>query len=197
MKDQTHEIGNHAAAAPAGTRRPNVGCVRRAVLSGLLVGLVPAMGGCAAIKAVTGKVTSFAGGLFADKPKSPEWRNVVISATQDANQNSPVALDIVFVKDAALSEALLTSPASKWFATRRDLRRSFPDAMTAISLEIVPGQSIMLGPNHLAGHVGYTALAFANYTGAGEHRERLSLVAPGYVIELGSRGFRTAEVGKR
>lgn len=170
---------------------------RRLLVLGLGVAGSAGLSGCASIKAVTGKIGSFASGLFGDKPKPPEWRNVVISATQDANQNSPVALDIVFVKDAALSEALLSSPASKWFSTRRDLRRSFPDALTAISLEVVPGQSIMLDASHLQGHVAYTALAFANYAGAGDHRERLSLTAAGYMIELGARGFRAAEVGKR
>jgi type VI secretion system protein len=156
-----------------------------------------ALSGCAAIKAVTGKISSAATGLFADKPQAPAWRNVVISASQDANQNSPVALDIVFIKDSAVSEALMSSPAAKWFNTRRDLRRTFPDALTTISLEVVPGQAIMLDGTHLQGHVGFTVLAFANYPGAGEHRERLSLSAAGYLIELGARGFRVAEVGKR
>ena len=202
MKDQSRRQahcsseGRHDALAAGCASRAAVGR-RRLFLAGLCALSVPGLAGCASIKAVTGKIGSFASGLFGDKPQPPAWRNVVISASQDANQNSPVALDIVFVKDAALSEALLSSPASKWFSTRRDLRRSFPDALTTISLEVVPGQSIMLDATHLQGHVAYTALAFANYPGAGDHRERLSLSAAGYMIELGARGFRTAEVGKR
>lgn len=171
---------------------------RRVVLAGFAAAGTMTLSGCASIKAVTGKIGSFASGLFGgSKPQAPAWRNVVVSASRDANQNSPVALDIVFVKDAALSEALLSSPASKWFGTRGDLRRSFPDALTTISLEIVPGQSIMLDSTHLQGHVAHTVLAFAHYPGAGDHRERMSLSAAGYMIELGGRGFRTAEVGKR
>jgi len=173
------------------------GVPRRRLLLLALAGAAPLLSGCASIKAVTGKITSMASGLFSDRPKAPDWRNLVVSASQDANLNTPVALDIVFIKDPAVAEALLTTPASKWFTSRRDLQRSFPDALTTISLEIVPGQAIMMDSGHFRGHVALTILAFAQYPGAGEHRERLSLAASGYLLELGARGFRAVEVGKR
>ena len=47
-------------------------------------------------------------------------------ADADANLNSPVALDLVFVRDLATLDKLQALPAARWFATRADLQRSFP-----------------------------------------------------------------------
>ncbi len=170
---------------------------RRRLLAGASLLAAAGLSGCGTIKSVTGSVGSLASGLFSDKPIPPAWKSLVVTASQDANRNSPVALDLVFIKEAAISEALLASSASKWFATRADQKRSFPNAFTTLSLEVVPGQSLLFTPRHLEGHVGLTVLAFADYPGPGEHRERLSLKAEGYVIQLGARGFGAVEVGKR
>jgi type VI secretion system protein len=123
-----------------------------------------------------------------------EWKSIVVTASEDANENSPVALDLVYVKDQAMLTALLATPANKWFATRSDIRRSFGESVNVTSLELMPTQSLQLNGKALAGNRALAALVFADYPGPGEHRERLQMATTGYVVHLGAKGFRVAEV---
>jgi type VI secretion system protein len=87
-------------------------------------------------------------GLSGEKAK---WSEVTLSASDDANDNSPVAVDIVMVSDAAMLARVAEMPASKWFAGRDDLVHTFPKDLRFQSWEIVPGQRmvVQLGSNNL------------------------------------------------
>jgi type VI secretion system protein len=154
------------------------------------------LGGCSAIGGMLQSAWSATAGAFggAARPAVPEWTSIVLLAGDDANQNSPVAVDLVLVGDQALIDTLITMPASRWFAGRADLLRTFPGALTVRSHEVVPGQSLRLGESAWAGRKSLAAFVFADYLVPGEHRERLSLTGAGHVIQLGARGFRVTEV---
>jgi type VI secretion system protein len=154
--------------------------------------LAAALSGCGAMSAVV----SMSKDLFSDAPKPvpPEWKSVVVTASEDANQNSPVAMDLVFVKDQAMLTALLATPSNKWFATRSDIRRSFGESVDVTSLELMPAQSFQLNGKALAANRALAAFVFADYPGPGEHRERLQMATSGYVVHLGAKGFKVAEV---
>lgn len=145
------------------------------------------LSGCSAIGSAVDSAKSAVG--LGPKPVSPDWNSVVISATDNANGNSAVAVDLVLVKDQAMLESLQTMPAAKWFATRADLQRTFPEALTVYPYELVPNQSVKLGEKLYGKERAWGAFVFANYGGAGEHRARLLLNAEGYVVQLGEQGF--------
>ena len=150
------------------------------------------LAGCGAMSAVTSMVSS----VMEPKPAAPDWKSLVITANNDVNQNSPIAVDVVYVKDKAMVTALLATSSSKWFATRSDLRRSFGESVAVSSYELMPSQSIRLDAKALSANLALAALVFADYPTPGEHRERLQMESPGYVVQLGAKGFQASEVKK-
>lgn len=123
------------------------------------------------------------------KPVVPDWKSLALSTADDANANSAVAVDVVLVKDTAVLESLLAMPAAKWFASRADLQRSFPEALTVFSYELAPSQTVRVAPKQWSEQRAWAALVFANYLSPGEHRARLMLNTPGYVVRLNAQGM--------
>jgi type VI secretion system protein len=166
---------------------------RRRLLA--LASVAPALGlvaGCSTIDSATKMVSNALG--FGPKPTTPDWRSVTITAADDANQNSPVAIDLVFVREQALLDTLAATPATRWFTSRGDIVRSFPEGVGVISYELVPKQSVKVPDNLFKTQRALGVLAFANYPPPGEHRERLLLTAEGYLVQLGPKGFKAGEV---
>lgn len=128
------------------------------------------------------------------KPVTPDWKALALRADDDANANSALAVDVVLVKETAMLDSLLAMPSSKWFSSRSDLQRSFPDALTVYPYELVPGQVIKLNSKLWDGQKAWAALVFASYTTPGEHRQRLLLNNGGYVVQLGAQGFSASEI---
>lgn len=150
------------------------------------------LSGCGAMSAVSSMVSS----AMEPGPAAPDWKSLVITANNDANQNSPVAVDVVYVKDKTMVTALLATSSSKWFATRSDLIRSFGESVEVSSFELMPSQSIRLDTQSLSSNLALAAFVFADYPTQGEHRERLQMAASGYVVQLGVKGFQVSEVKK-
>lgn len=117
------------------------------------------------------------------------WSGVVISASADANLNSPVAMDIVLLNDEASVAMVSALPASKWFATRADLQKTFPQGVKYRSFEVVPGQSIRLPEADFASTRVAAAFVFADYLSPGEHRIRVDQLQGELLIQLGPRAF--------
>ncbi len=159
--------------------------MRRGVL---LLTLAGVLSGCSLVSGASALL-----GL-GPKPVEPEWKTLALQASDDANDNSALAVDVVLVRDAAVLESLLAMPASKWFATRADLRRTFPEALTVYSYEIVPSQNIRLSDKLWRSEKGWAALVYASYATPGDHRARLLLSASGYVVRLGAQGFEAGEI---
>lgn len=122
-----------------------------------------------------------------------EWKGLLVTAESTANQNTAVALDIVFVADPALLEKLSTLPASRWFAVRDDQLKTYPTALSVHNLELVPGQSRLLSAKDLGSPRVAGVLLFANYRTPGEHRLRLPPVPEGGQVLLGEHSFTVIE----
>jgi type VI secretion system protein len=87
----------------------------------------------------------------------------------DANQNNPVALDLVLVNDKAVLTQLAAMPASQWFNNRTQVERDHPGETQLKSWEWVPGQdvnriSVPINPKVKG------AIIFARYFSPGAHR---------------------------
>lgn len=101
------------------------------------------------------------------------FNDVVIETVADANDNTPVAVDIVAVTDTALLPAVQSLSAGQWFNAKSQLLRDAPDGLHVWSLELVPDSRFVAKDNPLQGVPAEAILLFARYRSAGEHRLRL------------------------
>lgn len=102
-----------------------------------------------------------------------ELKAVVIETVPDANDNAPVAVDIVAVSDSALIPTVQALTAAQWFNAKSQLLRDAPDGLRVWSLELVPGSRFVANENPLLGAQAEAILLFARYRSEGEHRLRL------------------------
>jgi type VI secretion system protein len=158
---------------------------------GLITGLLLPLGACTAVGSVAKVVASVTANAFTGPPEPVflDLKGLLVIADADANLNSAVALDLVFVRDVATLEKLQALPAARWFATRADLQRSFPEALTVRSWELVPRQSVRLSERELGSPRVAGVLLFADYRTPGDHRALLPELRSGALVKLGARGF--------
>lgn len=123
------------------------------------------------------------------KPVKPAWQSLAFAAADDANANSALAVDVVLVKDRGVLDTLAAMPASRWFAARADLERTYPDAIKTLGVEITPGQLIRIERQRYGDERAWAALVFANYAAPGEHRARVPLDAGACVLQLNAQDF--------
>jgi len=102
-----------------------------------------------------------------------ELKAVVIETVPEANDNAPVAVDIVAISDSALLPAIQALTATQWFNAKSQLLRDAPDGLRIWSLELVPGSRFVADDNPLQGVPAKAILLFARYRSEGEHRLRL------------------------
>lgn len=133
-------------------------------------------------------------GMFGGpKAVKPDWKTLHIVTAPDANNNSPLAIDLVLVTDRALVDGVFALSAAQYFAARDDMRRSQPDALVVQSLELTPGQSFEVDPKPFRARKGWAALMFANYGTPGAHRYRLQLDSSGYLLQLNAQDARLTD----
>jgi type VI secretion system protein len=103
---------------------------------------------------------------------SPLDLNVGIDSA--ANGNSPVALDVVLIKDKNFWKTAPSMTAKDWFAQRDDLERRYRNRLQVHSWEWVPGQPIppinFTVPRRFSG-----AMVFADYPTPGTHSAPIPL----------------------
>jgi type VI secretion system protein len=159
--------------------------LRRALVMAALVCLLPGCGVFDGARSMLG---------MGPKPVEPHWNSLALLAQEDANNNSALAVDIVFIKNQSVLDALMVMPAAKWFSSRADLQRSFPETLGVLSYELVPSQTIKVGEALWRDQAAWAVLVFANYSSPGEHRARLMLNTPGYVVQLGAFSFSASDL---
>jgi type VI secretion system protein len=147
--------------------------------------------GCAMVGGVTNVVASSTANLFSGPPGPSflDWKAMTLVAAPDVNQNSPLALDLVFVRDPVALEKLLTMPAAKWFSGKDELMKTYPNALTIKSWELVPQQVLQLSEEALGSPRVAGMVLFADYLTPGDHRAQLPLDRVAFLVELSSRSF--------
>lgn len=114
---------------------------------------------------------------------------VKVNISQAANNNNPVAVDLVLVKDKKLLQELMKMSASDWFEKRHQVELDYPKEteLDAGRWEWVPGQQVKVDrvPVNLdiAGGV-----VFAKYFNAGTHRAPFN-PRKGILITLGDENL--------
>lgn len=98
---------------------------------------------------------------------------VEVRATETANQNNPIAMDLLLVYDQQLVQELLKMSAQEWFDKREQLQRDYPNSkgFDLWSWEWVPGQhEVVTLPLIARARAG---VIFLRYFSRGEHRMRI------------------------
>ncbi len=105
--------------------------------------------------------------------RSPvKLRGYALSAAAQANDRSPVAVDLVVVTEKTLVAPVSKLAAADWFATRGQLLLDNPRGLSVTSLEPVPGQALPYQRLRWKGNA-QAAFVFANYPSPGHHRVRV------------------------
>src|SRR5215813_6208317 len=90
--------------------------------------------------------------------------DVKVHVSSKANNNNPVAVDLVLVKDKKLLKELMKMSASDWFEKRHQVELDYPKetALAAGRWEWVPGQQVKLDSMPVNVDI-VGGLIFANY----------------------------------
>lgn len=144
---------------------------------GFSLGLVVQLAGCALPGFLTFKGTKLG------------WSQVTLTAAPSANQNSPIAVDVVLVFEDDMLERLVELPATKWFSARVDLRKTFPKSLSYRTWELVPGQTIRVLGDSFGSPRVVGVLIYADYATPGAHRLRLETLEGAIVIRLDNQTF--------
>lgn len=157
------------ARRPAGTRKAPVlrACMLAACLGAALTG-------CSLL------------GMSGEKAS---WSALTLSASDDANNNSPVAVDVVLVTDDAMLARVAELPGSKWFASRASLAAAFPKSLRYRSWEVVPGQRLEVPGDTFSGSRVKAAFVFASYPDAASHCVRVQTFSGRLAVQLDDRAF--------
>jgi type VI secretion system protein len=147
-----------------------------------LIGCVlGALAACAALNSV--------GDFFTVKGSRLDWKGMTVVAAEGANLNTPVALDVVLLRDDASLGLVSALSASKWFSTRVDLAKTFPEGLSYQSMEIVPSQTLKLPASAFGAGRVVGVMLFADYLTPGEHRVRVDQMQGEILVQLGTRSF--------
>ena len=97
--------------------------------------------------------------------------DVKVNVSPKANNNNPVAVDLVLVQDKKLLQELMKMSATEWFEKRRQVALDNPKEteLSAGRWEWVPGQEVKLDKVRVKFEV-VGGIIFANYFNAGTHR---------------------------
>ena len=115
-----------------------------------------------------------------------------VDVAQQANNNNPIAVDLVLVSDKKLLKELLKLSAAEWFEKRHQFRLDYPKetGLNAGSWEWVPGQVVRLDRMTVKLEIS-GGIIFARYFTPGTHRAhidprknlRLILEAEDFTVE--------------
>ncbi|MGQ9371234.1 hypothetical protein [Azospirillum sp. ST 5-10] len=117
--------------------------------------------------------------------------SVAFEVAPDANANSAVAVDLVFVHDETLLPTVGELTAATWFKNRGQLTLAQPTGLQVQSFEFMPGQSVP--PHAVRGRASdaRAAFVFAGYGGDGPHRARIDGIEK-VLLRLGAKDFEVA-----
>jgi hypothetical protein len=111
--------------------------------------------------------------------------DVKVHVSPKANNNNPVAVDLVLVSDKKLLQELMKMSASEWFEKRHQVTLDYPKeiGLSAGRWEWVPGQQVKVDRMTVKFEV-VGGVIFANYFNAGAHRAPID-PRKGILVTLG------------
>ncbi|MEX2570225.1 MAG: hypothetical protein WD737_02900 [Gemmatimonadota bacterium] len=102
-----------------------------------------------------------------------ETRALGFSVDADANDRSPVPIELVVAYDPEVVPLLLELTARQWFERRSQLLLDHPTALRSELWELVPGQELPIERLPLPRDDAHAAVIYADYLTPGAHRIRI------------------------
>ncbi len=122
------------------------------------------------LRAALALTLALAAAACADKPRA-KLDTVSFTVAPTANDTTPVAIDMVAIRDQVLVEKLSALTAAEWFGQREQMMRDNPSTLGLTSWELVPGQTMKADLPWQ--EPAWAILVFANYATPGPHRLRV------------------------
>jgi len=115
--------------------------------------------------------------------------DVKVHVSPKANNNNPVAVDLVLVQDKKLLQELMKMSAKEWFEKRQQVELDHPKetALATQRWEWVPGQQVKVDRVPVKFEIA-GGVVFANYFNAGAHRASID-PRKGILITLDDENF--------
>ena len=129
----------------------------------VLLVLVPALAGCG----LPNRARSMVGGQLP----------IQVTISPEANEDSPLAVELIVAYDQKIVDELLKMPARDWFVKREQFLRDHEDSIDTWMWEWTPGQEV--APLDLAYGIGAKKVVlFADYIVPGDHRAAIDPQQP-------------------
>lgn len=122
-----------------------------------------------------------------------DTERIQLTAAPDANLDSPVAVDLVFVLEGDALQGVSNLASGQWFKDKSQLTLAYPTSLRAHSFELVPHRSVTYDVED-EDEDAVAAFIFANYSSPGTHRARVDRLE-NVVVRLGRNSF-TIEPGQ-
>ncbi|HYN20112.1 MAG TPA: hypothetical protein VE078_04070 [Thermoanaerobaculia bacterium] len=117
---------------------------------------------------------------------------IQVTISPDANENSPLAVELIVVYEDKIVDKLLEKKAREWFSGREQFLRDYADDVDSWKWEWIPGQEIQ--PLELSYGMGAKRVVlFADYVTPGEHRAAIDPQKP-FRLVLGQSEIALEEV---
>ena len=102
---------------------------------------------------------------------------IPVTISPDANEDSPLAVELLVVYDEKLIDKLMEKKARDWFAGREQFLRDYADDVDPHKWEWIPGQVVQ--PIELTYGIGAKRIVlFADYVTPGDHRATIDPQQP-------------------
>ncbi len=98
---------------------------------------------------------------------------VSVSTTPDANDGTPVTIEIVYIMKSSLARKLADISAKEWFEQREKLQKNHGDSLRVSSWQVPPGMRDAQIPAAEGTEDAVVVLAFAMIDAPGSHRINL------------------------
>lgn len=117
---------------------------------------------------------------------------IQVTISPDANENSPLAVELIVVYEDKIVDKLLEKKAREWFSGREQFLRDYADDVDSWKWEWIPGQEVQ--PLKLSYGIGAKRVVlFADYVTPGEHRAAIDPQKP-FRLVLGQSEIALEEV---
>ena len=126
-----------------------------------------------------------------------KWEEVTIGVGREANENSPIAVDIVLIFNEGLVKKVSELTSSDWFKSKNYVLKTFPQDLVVKSWELAPGDSLQIPSSFFGNERVFSVIAFADYFSAGEHRVKIDHLKGGIVLEFNADDFSAFSIKRK
>ncbi|MEY3572965.1 MAG: hypothetical protein RJA77_880 [Pseudomonadota bacterium] len=114
-----------------------------------------------------------------------QWRSLQLQPQVNANQNSPIAIDLVLALDQITADKLEALTGAQWHAQREALLPGLQGMVVIRRFELTPGNGLQMTESDLPKERAMRVLVFAHMKAETPGRLRLNPKVRQVVIEIG------------